>query len=66
MEGVGKVQFGLYTARFGNLLSLGRRRPVWSLGQVWAPQCGVGQLCPIRGLYGQAQLVFTGREWEKI
>src|SRR5262249_32955658 len=33
-----------------------RRRPVWPLGRLWTAQCVVGQLCQIRGLYGQAQL----------
>jgi hypothetical protein len=52
MEGIGEVQLGISTARAGGLFPVRRRGPVWHLGRLWTAQCVVGQLCPIRGLYG--------------
>lgn len=51
MDGIGKVQLGISTARPGDLVPFGGHRPVWRLGRLWTVPCGVGQLQPIRELY---------------
>jgi len=43
----------------GNLFPVSRRGSVWPLRRLWTTQCGLGQLCPLRRLYRQAQLVFA-------
>jgi hypothetical protein len=34
MDGIGEVQYGVSTARSGNLFPVCRRRPVWPLGRL--------------------------------
>ena len=60
MDRIGKVQLGVSAACSGDFFLVCGRGPIWPLGRLWTAQCVVGQLCPIRGLYGQAQLVFAG------
>src|SRR5262249_27040818 len=55
MDQIRDVELGLSTPRSGDLFPVCRRRPVWPLGRLWAAQCVVGQLYPIRRLYGPAQ-----------
>jgi hypothetical protein len=52
MDGIGEVQLGIPTVRSGDLFPVSCRGPVWPLGRLWTAQCVVGQLRPIRGLYG--------------
>src|SRR5213593_4392531 len=59
MDRIGDGQLGISTLRSGDLFPVCRRRPIWTVGRLWTARCGVGQLCPIRGLYGQAQLVLA-------
>src|SRR6516165_10219384 len=60
IDGTGEVKFAISTARAGNLFPVCRRGPLWPLGRLWPAERVVGRLRPIRGLYGQAQLVFAG------
>ena len=60
INGTGEVQFGISTVRIGNLFPVCRRGPLWPLGRLWPAERVVGRLRPIRGLYGQAKLVFAG------
>ena len=60
MVGINKVELGVSTARLGDLFPVCRRRPMWPLGRLRAAQRILGQLCTIRGLHGETQLVLAG------